>query len=674
MFNFSRPKNKNKGSIPYRGLIFFGLTGVILFPLFRVIPDPGTVSGHPWKVELVFSLFLIPILFVALFYNQKLNSKIGLLFEPRQLKILLPFLLFTIWSGISLFWAGSSRSVAHHTLVWAVYLVFFATVYLALTEKKFLRLALQISSAVALIISFSCLVGYVEVILNPAAESAFRVTFSKFSEILALLTPFFLALFLLTKNRLSYFYAITALLCWAAILVSLSRTSFIAAGAGLLALAVILTLFYRKPIFLKKAALILPVFIALAIISQTGFLSVSGDTTLYGRFTSDSDYQVSSNQIRFLLIDVSLSMAGKHPVLGVGADNFGLNINRYRAADSALDLPDEKSGAGEALMLERAHNEFLQILAELGLVGIFLFAFLALACFYSFYQRVRPGQNSERRILLLRFGAMAGLIAFLTSSLASSFSFRAMQNGLVFFLVLAICLAPRRKFKKNPAFKGLYSSAFKPILAFSLTAVFGLSLLAGTAGLSRYHVYLAENETEYSQAEPLLQKAIALDPENGSAFYARGIRLLIEKNPDPAARDFRCAIERGISVSSVYSYLSTAQFLSGNPAEAEKTMNEAVRIFPRSVFARVRYAFFLDRNGQKEEAAKNLEIASQIDPKQTRGWNMLLREGSDRTAARSRVDPEYPELMDLQPTNGLYAVIDEENFSGRFPSRLARNR
>ena len=301
----------------------------------------------------------------------------------------------------------------------------------------------------------------------------------------------------------------------------------------------------------------------------------------------------------------------------------------------------------------------LQILAELGIVGAIIFFCFLLGIARLGFAEIRKHGNDCYNILT--HAAAAGICAFLISSFFSSFSFRLMQNGLVFFFLLAILL--RKQFRAKAEKQSLQSNitpatkfAFASI---SLVLCLSLTVFSALKATSQYLVYQGERESDLSAAQTYFERAALLDPANPSANISYGLRLLNENRYPESAAQLRRAVDKGLNTSVSYSYLITAQTLSNDLKQAEKTSAEAVRIFPFSVFTRVRHAYLLEKLHLTEESVKQYESARELDKKQAETWRILINNGALAASERAKTGEEILNLMELHPQPALYAVLTE---------------
>jgi hypothetical protein len=114
--------------------------------------------------------------------------------------------------------------------------------------------------------------------------------------------------------------------------------------------------------------------------------------------------QVASSHavtVRLLFNEASARMWASRPVFGVGIGQYNLWSVRYYPAALKAMYPREN-----------AHNGFLQLSAELGIVGVAALGFLAWSIVALFRRRPDTASGEEA----LRAGAMAGVVAFLLSA------------------------------------------------------------------------------------------------------------------------------------------------------------------------------------------------------------------------------------------------------------------
>ncbi|MEI8158075.1 MAG: O-antigen ligase family protein, partial [Burkholderiales bacterium] len=144
--------------------------------------------------------------------------------------------------------------------------------------------------------------------------------------------------------------------------------------------------------------------------------------------TEAAEYSERSFSIRATMWQATGRMVAAHPVAGVGAGAWEVQAPLYQTEGSQLEND------------YYAHNEFLQLLAEYGLVGwLFLLCLLAylLAAAHKTWSNRSPQGESES---LLRALTLASLLLFLLVSNAG-FPWRMATTGALFALSLAVLAA-----------------------------------------------------------------------------------------------------------------------------------------------------------------------------------------------------------------------------------------
>jgi O-antigen ligase len=329
---------------------------VIAVPLIP-FPAPAALVGHPWKVELGASAIFSLLLFCFLIQTRKNARQISISKQVFTL-IFLPCCALILWSAASAFWAGSILSVVHHTLVWAGYLIFFLFAAKIVSDKKLFKISVTSLGAVIAIISASCILEFTfsETVIEP-----FGFRYSRYAEIFAALLPLFFSFILRLKGkRLIWAISITSAV-WLSILFTTSRSALLASLVGLFVF-ISLRVFSRKTFIEKKRLVLAAVGIVLLAVTVQFpiFSSIEDKATTFSRFASQVDTSADNSvaqNVRLLFYQVGLEMFSQNRLLGVGADNFGLEFNKYRESFSAN--PENKSLAAQQdwLLPERAHNE-----------------------------------------------------------------------------------------------------------------------------------------------------------------------------------------------------------------------------------------------------------------------------------------------------------------------------
>ena len=200
--------------------------------------------------------------------------------------------------------------------------------------------------------------------------------------------------------------------------------------AGLLAFfvvsAVLFLLIYRSRIVFCKQSLLKIFLILLAgfFITQIPF-SAEIPGTMYSRSSISTD-------ARFLFWTASILMFIKAPFLGVGLDHFKLLLPSYslQAHDFLGFVQYEVMG-----YTRWSHNEYLQVLAEAGIVGfIFLITFCVLLARIMFVE-VSKGRPDNKKLFIFLM-----LLPFFVQGMFS-WPFRHPALLFIFFLILGIAVA-----------------------------------------------------------------------------------------------------------------------------------------------------------------------------------------------------------------------------------------
>jgi O-antigen ligase len=203
-----------------------------------------------------------------------------------------------------------------------------------------------------------------------------------------------------------------------ALFLSLSRGGVFAFGGGMLFMGVFLlsTRYgggYRKTVLLL-AAFLLPLLL---------YLVYMGIDPVMDRLATLTERETYIKEGRWAVWAATAGIFKDYPVFGTGLDTFGSVFPAYQ--------PPEASG----LLWLDAHNDYLQLLAETGIVG----TAIALGFFVLLFKRAFCALNSREhgpRSYLLA-ALLASVVAFLLS-VVLTFNTRIPANALMFAVILAM--------------------------------------------------------------------------------------------------------------------------------------------------------------------------------------------------------------------------------------------
>jgi O-antigen ligase len=311
----------------------------------------------------------------------------------------------------------------------------------------------------------------------------------------------------------------------AIMLLTYSRGGWISLGAGAAAFAGLQLLRdARLRALVRRFAI--PLLVALAVL-------VAAAAFVLLRLSAESGHS-SGDILRFDLWRGALDITRDHPVLGVGAGEFG---HAYRSYRDPAYLDNRFS---------TSHNFYLNTLAETGIVGVAVALALGAALLWAWWRLWNAAETPARRIRLS--GALAALIGLGAQSFFDTFT--SLPLALLALLLAAYCVtAPRSK--ADPPLRGSIPAAVVGLILLlgfgaglvrsdQAQAAFNTSVSAGSLdaawqaqaldpALRLYDLQIAyvSGVQDDPQAVPLYQHALSLEPTwdtgwiNLAALYVR---------------------------------------------------------------------------------------------------------------------------------------------------------
>ncbi|MCL5410379.1 MAG: O-antigen ligase family protein [Patescibacteria group bacterium] len=388
--------------------LVYGLILAIFFVLpFERIPTIE-LGGFTLKASFVLSFILLLLLFSLkgwrLFFQDKLTLSDKVL------------TLFWSLAMITSIWSPDWKRSITLTLVWGFIFVLYLIFSRFLHDLKMRE---KIESIVLVATTLVCLFGLYQFLGDsfglPLAWTGLRVMYSKsilgFPRIQSvaleplyfanfLMVPFFLALkkyFLAEKGRL--FQTVLPVLILVNLILTVSRGAYIALGISFFFLCLAF-LFYRGKILRIKRIIgffgivFISLAISFALIYFTNGRQANQNFVNHGAAVGDVQSDGSAND-RLTSYRIALNLFKQKPILGNGPGSFGV-------------LTEKTNKSSEKITYGIVNNEYLEILAENGLVGLSCFLLFILLLFKEMVSSVMSKSQEDRIAFFLLF---LGLLA-----------------------------------------------------------------------------------------------------------------------------------------------------------------------------------------------------------------------------------------------------------------------
>jgi len=533
--------------------------------------------------------------------------------------------VFILVAGASVLYATSRYNTAIEFARMLTFVAFFLLSLNAFTEEKQTRLALNALFLSALVVSALSLLQLAGVLswlfpVWPGNPQHMYCTFGNDSGVAGYLLPVLpigIGLFLTgaTKRSRCIYFAGTAAIVYT-ILACQTRGVWLGALVALIFLLV--NLLKRKELrqilkahkwYLVLAVVLVAVFFGV----QYEFPAASTDeTSTWTRITGTFEVDQVGVNLRAVFWGAALLMSADRPVFGFGLGSYKYYSQLYQGKLMAALGPMSRLQPNE-LETTTAHNEYLQLASELGLLGVAVLIWCVLVFWRGVVERLRRPMEAGSSCIFL--SCLAGLIGTAVFA-ATNFPFHVVTHTLVFMFLLAVVVSTAEPDGEThgqwraPQGRGLR------------TALSALVVVLGTVFLvlvTLPHVadYYVASATLIDSAEPgsksaleKLEKASRLEPRNGIIRGRLGRAYLQRGMLDEAKLEFARALEDHDAALIHMDYAKACE-IHGEKTEAVERYREAVFRVPRYAPAHERLVYALMIAGQFDEAKRRAAAAIQ---------------------------------------------------------------
>lgn len=455
-----------------------------------------------------------------------------------------------------------------------------------------------------------------------------------FAGYLVSVAPFAFGIYLLSKNKkvfAGYFKTIALISFLGCIFIlpsTLSRASWLACSAGI---AFILWQKYHfteklKTIFNTKIKMVSVVAMSLII-----FLVIIAGV-----------YQIKPESAfgRLLLWKVSLNMIQENPFVGVGFNKFDVAYNNYQS-----DYFAKGNGSNTEKLLadnvRHAHNEYLQIAAEIGLIGLLIFLGIIFSAFkFSVINNnLNTLQLTER--VIINISSKAGFIALLVFALFS-FPLHILPNLINFTFLLAIISRTNKPiFVKEFTLNSLVTKLVAIILIASISVL-------TIKYLNLYETYFKWNDAfraakigYFESAKDEYERLFPVLKNNGEFLFFYGASLAAVGNYNKAIKFLEPAKHK-FSDPNLYITLGQTYGRLNDFNKAESNLLHASNITPNKLFPKYLLAKLYYNYNMTEKA---LNMANEI----------LNLDAKIKSSAADEIKTEIKELIERIKTSPVKA-------------------
>lgn len=444
------------------------------------------------------------------------------------------------------------------------------------------------------------------------------------SNYLALIFPIMFSYFLLEKSkRKKIFYFVALSIVYATLMICQSRGIWISISLTSIFAIYIIFKFNLIKTFKenqKWLVLLIFIFIIITIIYSTDNPLNKGAITVTERAMSTFDEKDPSINTRILIWKNDLQMIRDRPFLGGGLGSFRLNYLNYQAKY----LQDNPSYIKYWAHAGEAHNEYLQIGAEMGLIGLGIF----LSIIFIFYNLILKYLKKESRDneKIIVFGLLMGITCFLIHSLFS-FPLHVPALGSAFFIIVGLTIVYLKDFrfskfgnskKRNKNVIKRQSSRLTILftILILLVTIFVIDSLVIRPYLAEVYAYKGRENlafAKYNNALSDFEYAAKLDPYNGrillnigATYYNLGFFEEAEKTLQQSKEYYN---DRNIYRNLGLCYMKLERF-----QEAEEEFKHAIYLDPKFTKAYFDLAHLYTKQEEYDKAIIEWNKILEIEP------------------------------------------------------------
>ena len=629
------------------------------------------------------------VVICLMFWGLKMVSQKDFRFTHSLLD--LPILSFIFICVLSLFWSVSFFvSLKELPLFLAgpgLYFIITNNITEEPQIKRFLKILLIISSLLGVygIMQYLGIDFFLD-LTNLGRNQVYGLfgNVNYFAEYLIIPLSIAIAYFFASQNKMEkILLSIGVLAMGGTLVLTFTRGSYLGMGVSLIFMF-LLFLNTRGKDFIKQNKKILIILLVVIIIITLLFviptpLSKSGTiiSKIKSRISVSQLTQSYSIKRRMATWNFTTMMIKDHPLLGSGLGTFKYNSLSYQA--KFFD-----QGQNRALYpygyAEKAHNEYLQLWAELGIIGLVIFIWFIITYFSYGLKLLRKIKDSYKQGIII--GLMGSITAVLVDALFG-FPLHLPATVVLFWLVLGLTVVvgntenvyfgkadltsedsdkEEKQDKKKRAQRqnsskirksennNFFSKFLLYVIIILFSAFLSITLIRPFIAKVYYKSGSIEMRKDSNRAIDYYKKALKWDPYYGEAYYSIG-KILEYKKLYASAGEYYEKSEKYFDFPYLPQSLAVVYLRQDMPDEAIIKLKQAISYQKNEKSMVPLYSqlgdiyLYRKKYEEAEEAFKNiLEIDSDFLNAHYRLANIYLKQDKQIEALR-----EFKKVIELAP-------------------------
>ncbi len=606
-------KNNSYNQLILYLLIFFLIVSPFL--IYKYV-DSFRSNQELWLKLL--STFIFFLILVYLFSNHKVEL------SRDEISVLLFVFLIFILSSI-LFSTSYILSLRYFFLFFCFLFLFFLMVNLKVENK--IEIITNCFIISALFISGYTILHYYGLvkifaeygpIFSPIGQKNWTSNF------LALVLPSCLVFYLLEKKRIrKKFYFITIIIIYTVILICQSRGIWISI---LLTIPFALILLKKGNIYnlvkenKRNLISLLLIMVVITVIYSTDNPLNRSYLTVPQRAFSVFDREDTSINMRLIMLHSSLKMIQTRPLLGFGLGTFKLCYPDFQG-----DYLQEKPGMIKYLSeqnVEEAHNEYVQMGSEIGVIGLVLFLFILLYFYKKSWEFITTEStditditdNTDiRKYKTIYSGIFLGINIYLLHCLFT-FPYHVPFLGASFFMIFGLAVSILLRDGKQLNNKKIYLKiplrkplATVGIVGISIIFIIFSYLYIILPYLAEVYSFKGQKafviERDFYESIEQFEKASWMDPYNGRILLHLGT-MYVNTDDYQQALVILKKTEGLYREKNLFRNIGLCYLNENNLSKAEEYFQKAIYCYPNFINA---YHSLASMYIQQEEYQKAIE-------------------------------------------------------------------